>query len=1028
MLRLNAMRGIFVFVAFCSFSVNGILAQDTTAPLSIEKESGEASPLRSAATQFIRANTGSSERALFPPSTKVVGVDVTTTATVIDLSPEAVRRPWRESEVTDAVARVTSALSTDTTQSVALTVAGRPLMDYVPPAYRAGAPARAGKSPVTSQATVPLARNVSAASPVPSAGLDRRNIVVWASHGVYFANKGTQRWEWQRPRLFTTVEDMLTMSIMNPYLIPMLESAGATVFSCRERDPQLNEVVVDDGDSRSRREFNGFSTSGRGFRTTSTAGFKNGLAPFPDGLNPHREGTTRYARTTTGRATAVARWQAKIPADGDYAVYVSYATTPESATDAHYTIRHGGGATEFRVNQRMAGNTWVYLGTFSFTTRGDAVVELDNQSAVANATVSADAVKIGGGMGNVQRGEGVSGYPRYAEAARYWFQYAGIDPALAYAFGGNAGDEYTEDYISRSEYANILNGAPGGPGSQPNFAGLGVPVDLSFALHSDAGVSTGVVGTLAIFTSRGENKRDVFPNGRDRMMNRDLADLIQTQIVDDVRAKYSSDWTRRDLRDASYAEARRPNTPSVLVELLSHQNYDDIKFALDPRFRFDVARAIYKGMLRFLAAENGFTPVVMPLAPDHLQVRATAPGRIRVQWKPVVDPLEATAAPDGYVVYARTSTGGFDNGTLVKGAENTALEMKVSDPEAVVSFRVTAWNAGGESLPGEILSVRTGEAGAPRALIVNAFDRVAPPTLITGDREGADRSEDNGVGDGWNVGLVGSQYDFDRSHAWAGNDTPYTNDNPGHGASYAQLERGQEAGNTRDFALLHGESFAKLGWAFDSVSDEAVSAGLVALKDYPVVDWLLGEERTTPPPPAHYATKGAADRMKPEFVCWPPEHQQAVRAYIEQGGALLANGSYVATDLIEPATASAADASFLKDVLCTRYMSGHGPRFALVESSETTSPFTRLEPFIANGAGTDGAYHAENPGVIEGLAKADPAVLRYREGSMGAAVASDVGGGRRIVLAFPLDCVSDTTGERTALLKECLDYLAPKKP
>ena len=1028
MASLFARRGIFALVVFVALTANAVFAQETTASLAGENQSDPVSAVRGAATKFIRGNSGSGPQALFPPSTKLAAVDLASTATIIDLSSEAVRRPWRESEVTDALAHMGTALASTTTAPLQLTVAGRPLMDYVPPAYRAGAPARGGKSPATAETSAPLARNVSAAAPVPTAGLNRRNIVVWPSHGVYFANKGTQRWEWQRPRLFTTVEDLLTMSIINPYLIPMLESSGATVFSARERDPQLNEVVVDDGDARTRRGRSGFSTTGRGFRTTSTVGFKNGLAPFPDGLNPHREGTTSYARTTTGRATGAARWTAEIPADGNYAVYVSYASTPQSATDAHYTIRHGGGATEFRVNQRMAGNTWVYLGTFGFTTRGDAVIELDNQSADADVTVSADAVKIGGGMGNVQRGEGVSGYPRYAEAARYWFQYAGIDPALAYAFGRHAGDEYTEDYMSRSEYANILNGAPAGPNHQPGFAGLGVPVDLSFALHTDAGITTGVVGTLAIFMGRGEDKRDRFPDGRDRLMNRDLADLIQTQIVDDARAKYSSDWTRRDLRDASYAEARRPNTPSVLVELLSHQNYDDIKFALDPRFRFDVARSIYKGMLRFLAKEHGFAPVVMPLAPDHLQVRATAPGRIRVQWKPVMDPLEPTAAPSGYVVYARTASGGFDNGTLVKGAENTSLEMKVSDPDAIVSFRVTAWNAGGESLPGEILSVRTGEAGAQRALIVNAFDRVAPPALVTGDREGADRAEDNGVGDGWNVGLTGSQYDFDRSHIWAGDDTPYTNDNPGHGASYAQMERAQEAGNTRDFALLHGESFAKLGWAFDSVSDETVGAGLVPLKDYPVVDWLLGEERTTPPPPARDASKGAADRMKPEFACWPLEHQRAVRDYLQQGGALLANGSYVATDLVEPATAGEADANFLKEVLCCRYISGHGPRFALVESSETTSPFTALEPFIANGAGTDGAYHAENPGVIEGLAKAIPAVLRYREASLGAAVASDAGGGRRVVLAFPLECVSDTTGERTALLKECLDYLTPKNP
>lgn len=1002
-------------------------AQDarTTAPAD-----ASAPGLRSLADGFVRSSSGARNSDLFPRGTRVTDTSAHTTGTHVTLSPEAGRRPWRTADVAAATEAATRAVATATTAPVSLFVDATPLADLVPPALAAGAPPRGGKSPSAPAVAAPLVTNASRPAPPPAAGLAGRNIVVSASHGVYYDGRGRQRWEWQRPRMFTTVEDMLTMSIINPYLIPMLERAGATVFNCRERDFQVNEVVVDDGDPAPRRGSSGFTTSGAAFRTTSTAGFRNGLSPLPDGVNPHREGTTRYARTVTGRPTGTARWVAAIPATGDYSVYVSYASSPLSATDARYTVRHAGGSTGFRVNQRMAGNTWVHLGTFRFRAGADAraaSVELDNASATAGALVSADAVKIGGGMGSVVRGAGVSGYPRYAEGARYWFQYAGIDPALAYAFGSHAGNEYTEDYMARSEYANILTGAPNGPSASAAFAGLGVPVDLSFSLHTDAGISTGTVGTLAIYTGRGENRSPNFPDGRPRLMNRDLADMIQTQIVDDVRAKYATDWERRDLRDASYAESRRPNTPSVLFELLSHQNYDDMKFALDPRFRFDVARAMYKGMLRWMAHEHGFAPVVAPLAPDHLQVRAVAPDRIRVAWKPVADPLEPTAAPDGYIVYTRSGDGGFDNGTLVSGAGNTTLELAVNDPAAILGVRVTAYNAGGESLPGEVLCARMGRTGARRALIVNAFDRVAPPAMVTGNREGADRSADHGVGDGWNVGLTGSQYDFDRNHPWLGDDTPFSNDNPGHGASHAYMERSKEAGNTRDFAAVHGASFAVLGWGFDSASDEAVGAGHVPLAEYKLVDWLLGEERTTLPPPSTSPKAGAADRMKPEFQCWPADHQAAVRAYLAGGGRLLVSGSYVVTDLVEPPTATPADREFLRDVLGAQYISGNGPRFALAQASETTGPFRALPPFIANGAGTDGAYHAENPGVIEGLPKADPAVLRYRDGSMGAAVAGAAGGGRRIVLAFPLECVSNADGERTGLLKAALEYLTADK-
>ncbi len=66
-------------------------------------------------------------------------------------------------------------------------------------------------------------------------GLQGRHLCVWASHGIYF-NINKQEWIWQRPRLFCTSEDLFTQTIVLPYLIPMLQNAGAVVFSPRERD------------------------------------------------------------------------------------------------------------------------------------------------------------------------------------------------------------------------------------------------------------------------------------------------------------------------------------------------------------------------------------------------------------------------------------------------------------------------------------------------------------------------------------------------------------------------------------------------------------------------------------------------------------------------------------------------------------------------------------------------------------------------------------------------------------------------
>jgi hypothetical protein len=73
----------------------------------------------------------------------------------------------------------------------------------------------------------------------PVAGLAGRHIALWPSHGWYYEHS-LGRWEWQRARVFQTVEDLLPMSFVVPYLAPMLEQAGARVFMPRERDVQTH--------------------------------------------------------------------------------------------------------------------------------------------------------------------------------------------------------------------------------------------------------------------------------------------------------------------------------------------------------------------------------------------------------------------------------------------------------------------------------------------------------------------------------------------------------------------------------------------------------------------------------------------------------------------------------------------------------------------------------------------------------------------------------------------------------------------
>ena len=83
-----------------------------------------------------------------------------------------------------------------------------------------------------------------------SKGLQNRHLSLWASHGRYFHVRDSV-WKWQRPPLFGTREDLFTQTIVTPYLIPMLENAGAIVFTPRERDWQRHEVIVDNDTPKS---------------------------------------------------------------------------------------------------------------------------------------------------------------------------------------------------------------------------------------------------------------------------------------------------------------------------------------------------------------------------------------------------------------------------------------------------------------------------------------------------------------------------------------------------------------------------------------------------------------------------------------------------------------------------------------------------------------------------------------------------------------------------------------------------------
>lgn len=866
----------------------------------------------------------------------------------------------------------------------------------------------------------------------PTNGLQNRHLAVWQSHGFYYEPKLT-RWEWQRARIFQTVEDLYTQSYVLPFLVPMLENAGATVLLPRERDIQTAEVIIDNDGCPNSRSLYTEQTGGKTWSSGQEPGFAQLRAQYIDFENPFREGSYRQTTSIKKGAESLAEWIPEIPQSGQYAVYVSYKTVTNSTDDALYIVYHKGGTSRFKVNQQMGGGTWIYLGTFGFDAgRNNAFrVVLSNQSAKEGRIITADAVKIGGGYGNIARrisNQGatentkssdaarsviskpmpevdypyeVSGYPRFCEAARYWLQWAGIpDSVYSESRGKN---DYTDDYKSRGIWVNYL---AGGSAVNRHETGLNIPIDMAFAFHTDAGttMNDSIIGTLGIFQTSAYD--GMFSNGASRYASRDMTDLIQSNIVRDIRSLYEPNWSRRGMWNQSYYEARVPRVPTMLLELLSHQNFADMRYGLDPRFRFTVSRSIYKGMLQFLCSQYKMDYVVQPLPVDHFSLQLTGSNEVELTWQAVEDPLEPTAKANQYIVYTRIGDSDFDNGVKV----NTNRCRQTIPTGVICSYKITALNKGGESFPSEILSVGKSFNEKGTVLVVNGFDRISAPADFTVQADtlaGFLDEQDHGVPYLKDISFIGSMKEFRRQIPWMDDDAS------GFGDSYANYETRTIAGNTFDYPAVHGAAILKAGYSFASCSDEAVESKAVRMNDYKYVDLILGKE---------CQTKMGRGGVKPlEFKTFSKEMQKAVTDYCQTGGNFFVSGAYVGSDLWDNRLAKAdeADQTFATNVLKYKWRVGQAAKMGKVKAVASPFPVITGQYAYHNELSTE-SYIVESPDAIEPAEAGAYTIMRYSENNLSAGVAYK-GAYKTVVLGFPFESLR-TTDEKEQLMKVILTF------
>ena len=384
---------------------------------------------------------------------------------------------------------------------------------------------------------------------------------------------------------------------------------------------------------------------------------------------------------------------------------------------------------------------------------------------------------------------GPSGMPRWMEAALYSLRAQGYpDTVVRYTRCFDTPSEYKDDIYSRPQWVNHL------------VEVAHQPVDLAIALHTDgldAPGDSALVGTLALYTGK---------------EHRNLAAAISHQVVQDMRRTIAPTWVERKPKDCRYAECRVPRVPSLILEIASHKDISDVQYLLDPQAMDIVARAIYKGVVRYL---YGRKAVFTPLTPD--SVRLTRDGLL--SWHAVTDSLEPTATADHYIV--------TDDEGQTYSTRHTHMQFSLS-PNREYRFTVCAVNRGGQSRPSVPVAIFTG--GEPWVQICNCFTRTCGPTFYFDSLTAGIVPGEWGIADSVSYALVGRQTEYRRTQPWL-SDT----DN-GWGECSTEYEDVLTKGNTKDYHLRHASVWRGEGYSYIAtygVPPDSSIAGTDLISEHP---------------------------------------------------------------------------------------------------------------------------------------------------------------------------------------------------
>ncbi|MEO8376720.1 MAG: fibronectin type III domain-containing protein [Candidatus Sumerlaeota bacterium] len=767
------------------------------------------------------------------------------------------------------------------------------------------------------------AKNISGQGSIGTTGnqygpLTGITVYTYGGHGrTWDGDEHPPYWRWQRGFINNMLEDLGNTDAVE-FFVPFLLNAGATVVPLRPVGFQNNEVLVDNPAAT----FTGIWSD-----SVSTRFYGSGV-PY------------RYA-TTGATETATATYTPNIPAAGYYPVYTWVNYGSDRVPGQLYRIKTTGGESLIRVNHRRVGCGWVYLGTYYFyagsnPATGSVVISNLNPAGNSTAYVAiADTIRFGNGMGTVNNSGGVSGYSRREESTVYWIQNG-------WGNGDTANDGIWDNVNTSNGPADtsaddekLSFGAPPKMAAYMNRLENGAADAYAYAIylgwHSNAGGGRGSTGLITTSTTVNQAAWAAMVSN----------EIDHDALIEDANWEYT--WINRSATGTgAYGEISNYNfggstgsggeMDATICEIAFHDSALDAALLRDPKVRTVVGRAAERAVVRYFNQYKAGPLKFLPEPPVRLRALNDGSGGVTLNWTaPLSGYALALGDPaTGYRVYR--SPDGLNFGNAVASATTSATITGLT-PGQLYYFRVASTNEGGESMPSEVLAVKVRTFGSPKILIVNGYDRL-------------DRFNDVDRGLSSPVDLL-------------------------------NVERN----NSYNYVRQHGAAIAAAGFSFDSCSNEAVASGDVALGNYDVVDWILGEESSND------KTLDVNERT-------------AVQNYLNLGGKnIFITGAETGYELEGQAVAT----SFYQTYLAADYVSDDGGSY-----QATGAAGSILAGIVMNFPASSTMYNVDYPDVINGINGSTSCATYTNGGSGGAAIQFSGGSPARKVVnfGFPFEAIN----------------------